>query len=183
LTKGQAKKELLLVQSIKENETTSRAYQDWCASFGYTLALVSIALEILFFGVFWWTENYKRLQVKEAKSILHLQEKMKEDESNEIADLETRGKGQRSPPEGQRSKAKVVDNQAPLPIGFNKSTKIFSSKEGAVLKGQGRRKDRVFVKVKGQLKPLTLGEINSLIKAQTGVKRIKHLETLKSRLV
>jgi hypothetical protein len=106
------------------------------------------------------------------------------------------------PKETPNLKVKVVDNQAPLPLGLAQKDQkplglkvkkkplnlkvknyTFSPKEGTIIKAKGRKRARVMVTVGKELRPMTLGQLNNLIKAQTGTQRIQHLETLKNKLV
>lgn len=67
-------KALIINQAIKENKEIVKHHSAWCYSFGSTLALISVFLELLFFGAVWWCEGYKRLEVIEARKILEVQE-------------------------------------------------------------------------------------------------------------
>lgn len=241
LAESKQKEQHTLSHHQNRNQMSQAEYEVWCQSFGFILSLVSIALEILLFFSFWWTETYQRLEVEEAATILELAKKEKG--GNAASDSPTfnlqddttfnpKGKGQEVPkgtataakdkgrkigfeykgkdasspttfnPKGMPNlKVKVVDNQAPLPLGLDQNQKTplglklqkqllnlkvkhptFNPKEGTIIKAKGRRKARVIVAVGEELRPMTLGQLNNLIKAQTGAERIHHLETLKSKL-
>lgn len=70
-----------------KNEEIQNTHFRWCMSFGSSLAVVSIFLELLFFICMFWCENYKRLEVKEAKAILTLRET---DNSNRTTPIGTK---------------------------------------------------------------------------------------------
>jgi hypothetical protein len=80
-------KALKVDAAIKENQQIVKKHSSWCYSFGSTLAVISVFLELLFFGAFWWCENYKRLEVLEARTITELQT----DNSNRTSTINTNG--------------------------------------------------------------------------------------------
>jgi hypothetical protein len=84
---NQEQKALIIDAAIKENNQILKQHSIWCYSFGSTLAVISVILEIVFFLAFWWCENYKRLEVVEAESINDL----KTDSSNRTDTINTKG--------------------------------------------------------------------------------------------
>lgn len=170
LARGQSAKASVIGAAISDNNERIKQHQDWCASFGGVLALVS-ALGILLlipFRLFfeWWERKYKH----DLRG--YVSSKVEETNTHTEGVRKEEGKG------NDKVKEKAIDNEAPTPIGFA----FAGSKEGDILKGEGRKRDRVMVEVSGELRGMTIGDLNRLIKAQTGLERIQHLKTLKSKL-
>lgn len=170
LHKGKESKALAIASAIKANDEKLKQHFEWCQSFGGILAAISAIgiLLLLPFRIFyeWWERKYKQdLQGYAAK------EAGKESEVSESSRQEVVSKK-------EAGKEKVIENQTPTSIQFG----IASSKEGDIIKGEGRKADRIKVFVAGELRDMTKGDLNRLIKAQTGLERIQHLRTLKNKL-
>lgn len=173
MVQGQSEKKSAIYSASLVNTLRVDAHKEWCASFGGILAWASVGGILLlipcrlFFE--YWERKYKqdlrgevkRSQVKVVPEAKVLPSVLKDTGKD-------KGEG----------KSKVVESQPSTPIGFT----VAASKEGDILKGEGRKKDRVMVIVGGDLRPCTFGELNTLIKGQTTAVRIEHLETLKNKL-
>ena len=170
LAYGQSRKAFALTAAIQENKETVKAHLDWCSSFGWILAAISGIGVILLIPCRMFYEWWERYYRKDLRGSI----------SNKVEEAGTRTEEVRKEDgkDNDKVKDKVVGNEAPTPIGFA----FASRKEGDIIKGEGRKVDRILVRVNGELRPMTLGEINRLEKVQTGLERIQHLKTLKSKL-
>jgi hypothetical protein len=160
------------VKNAKDrNKVIVSEHKAWCKTFGKYSALGNIICDILLMILLRWCFNHE-----DSKRILNRKKKelkeAKEKEPFTIAGVKDKVKEQ----------VKEVINQpvTPLqsvnPIAFNKR------KEGDIIKGTGKKKDRILVEVNGELREYTKGKLKNLMKAQTGAERIKHLNNLIEKL-
>jgi len=176
------KKELAVKALEDKNEAIIKKHKDWCVSFGFWLSWFFVLIEFLYFPSKWFCENYEREEVADAKAKTDAVEKEKEKEKSieEFSKTDTKIKEF----EKATEKAKVIENQYNSHIGFAKRTIQETPLEGDIVKGEGRQSDRILVMVNGNLRPMKVGDINTLIKGQSaGSKRVTHLETLKNKLI
>tara|TARA_R110000803_G_C11948439_1_gene317408 strand:- start:84 stop:1307 length:1224 start_codon:yes stop_codon:yes gene_type:complete len=166
----------------EENKDMKSVFDTWCDSFGFGLSLLTLFLLAVFIPSYAWCAKYERDEVEDNESILALQEGEKDKEKDAISKLKSKGEGQSNP--------KVIDNEPSATIGFATA----HTKEGDIDKGEGRKHDRVYVMVNGQLDPRTFGEMNTLINGQYNKNlpkdnqtpktkaRIKHLTNIRNLL-
>lgn len=165
-------KQAALVAAQAKNEKIKETHLTWCNDFGFWLSIFFVLIELLYFPAKWFCENYERAEVLEAKAKMEALEKVKggiQYTAPQTAKDESK--------EETKVKVKDIENEAPKHIGF-----VFNQapKEGDILKGEGRKVDKVWVEVGGKLRPMKPSEINILIKGQSeGSPRIAHLENLK----
>jgi len=174
-------KEEAIKKAEKENEIMKVEHFAWCSSFGWGLSFVSILCIFIFLPAFHWCQKYERDELKDNDSILNkLEEAKKKEEAQERFEIEKLKA--LAPKVGDKDKeeelTKVLVNEPSTPMGFA-TAKI---KEGDILKGEGRKNDRVYVMVKDELRAMTKGEVNTLKKGQSTPERIKHLEMLRNKL-
>ena len=151
------RKTLAVESAIKENKQILKQHSAWCYSFGSTLALISVFLELLFFGAFWWCENYKRLEVLEAKSILKLKDSKETKDTEQRKPLKDKGK--------PSLRSKDIVKQAVSEIGFNRKDKGFTPSVGFVQTFEGAKKARIFIPMAdGTIKDYNMGGLNNLYK-------------------
>lgn len=176
-----ASKKLEVKTAKEENKIMKADHLAWCGSFGWGLSFVSLGCIAIFLMSFSWCQGYERDEIKDNESmLLKLEEAKAKEEAQERAEIEKlkaslpkaedRDKGKEPP--------KVVVNEPSMPMGFVTAT----IKEGDILKGKGRKSDRVYVEVKGELRAMTKGEVNTLKKGQSTEERITHLEKLRNKL-
>ncbi len=170
LHEGKARKEAAITGAVIANKERMNNYLAWCSQFGWILAGVS-ALSILLlipFRLFyeWWERYY----AKDLRGSIKIKEHNNPQVTEQVREETVGDKGD--------DKEEVTDNQESESIQFAYA----SSKEGDIIKGEGRKADRVLVEVAGELREMTRGQLNRLIKGQTGLDRIKHLTNLKNKL-
>ena len=184
---------ILINKAHFDNEKRQKEHLEWCNSFGGSLAWIVAIFELVFFCSFWWCETYSRFEVVEGWAVVTAKAEA-EKAAIELLKSQSLGVGNQSvdatakvaakdieePKDKEKTKAKDIDIQQPTPIGFG----VLVAKEGDIIKGEGKKKDRVLVEVAGDLRELTFGQINTLIKGQSeGSPRITHLENLKNLLL
>ncbi len=165
----------------EENEVMKSDHFAWCSSFGWGLSFVSLFCIVVFLLPFSWCQGYERDELKDNDSILNqLEEAKKKEEAQERAEIEKIKAAGRKVIEKDKEEElpKVVVNEPSTPMGFATAT----IKEGDIVKGEGRKSDRVYVMVKDELRAMTKGEVNTLKKGQSTPERIKHLEMLRNKL-
>ena len=192
-SKGLERLAIMINKANFDNEKRQKEHLAWCNSFGGALAWIVAIFELVFFCSFWWCETYSRFEVVEGKAVITAKVAA-EKAAIELLKSQSLGVGNQSvdatakvatkdvddTKDKEKIKAKDIENQAPTPIGFG----VLAAKEGDVIKGTGRKKNRVLVEVNGELRAMKLGEINTLIKGQSeGSPRITHLENLKNLLL
>jgi len=179
ILKAEKKKHLL--NAKEENEVLHADNKAWCDSFGFGLSFVSLICIIIFYFSFSWCAKYQRLELTHNDSILNQLEEAKEKEKTkerfEIEKLKALSSKVKDK-DKEEEQPKVVANQASTPMGFVTAT----IKEGDIVKGEGRKSDRIYVMVKGDLRAMTKGEVNTLKKGQSTPERITHLQQLMNKL-
>lgn len=177
----QADKKEAIKKAESENKVMKSDHFDWCSSFGWGLSFVSLFCIVIFLLSFSWCQGYERDELKDNDSILSkLEEAKKKEEQQERAEIE-KLKAQSTKVEDRdkdKDIPKVTVNEPSMPMGFVTAT----IKEGDIVKGEGRKADRVYVMVKDELRAMTKGEVNTLKKGQSTPERIKHLEELRNKL-
>jgi len=177
--KSDMKQELAMARI--ENKAMKSAFIVWCGTFGFSLSLISLVCIPIFFFSYSWCAKYKRLEIADNDSILSkLEEAKKKEEAQERAEIEKiKAQSEKVIEKGEdKETPKVTVNEPSIPMGFVTA----SIKEGDIVKGEGRKSDRVYVEVKGELRAMTYGEVNTLKKGQSTPKRINHLERLMNKL-
>lgn len=154
----------------EENKVMESEFSAWCSSFGFGLSLLTLVLILVFLPSYAWCAKYERDEVEDNETILTLQNGTKAKVVVKETKVEDKGEGQRTP--------KVTDKQESTPIGFA----VASTKEGDIEKGEGRKRDRVWCMVSGNLVLKTMGQMNTLIKGQSTRQRIDHLTILRDKL-
>ena len=173
--------ELAAIQEAKaKNDVILEDHKAWCNGFSWFGCIASILIELVVLVLTYWNYNFedRKIQENKAKDKL-LREQL--DAQGESQSDNHKGERQRAKvvKEVETPKQKVIEFQASTPIGFNH----VEPKEGGIIKGEGRKRDRVYVKVNGRLTAKTEGEINTLIAAQSeGSPRIDYLTNLKMLL-
>jgi len=165
----------------QENEVMRADHFAWCSSFGWGLSFVSLGCIVIFLFSFSWCQGYERDELKDNDSILlKLEEAKKKEEAQERAEIEKiKAQSEKVIEKGEdKETPKVTVNEPSIPMGFVTA----SIKEGDIVKGEGRKSDRVYVEVKGELRAMTYGEVNTLKKGQSTPQRINHLERLMNKL-
>lgn len=177
--KAESKAELVVAMS--ENKAMKADHFAWCSSFGWGLSFVSIFCIFIFLPSFHWCQWHEREEVIDNESMLSKMEEAKDKEKAqerfEIEKLKALSAKVTDRDEDKET-PKVIEDEPSTPIGFA----FASHKEGDILIGEGRKSDRVYVEVKGELRAMTPGELNTLIKGQSTPERINHLEGLKNKL-
>jgi len=174
-------KENDIKKAEEENEIMESEHFAWCSSFGWGLSFVSILCIFIFLPSFHWCQWYEREEIIDNDSILlKHEEAKKKEEAQERAEIEKiKAAGANVIEKGKdEDRAKVIENEPSMPMGFVTA----SIKEGDIVKGEGRKSDRVYVMVKGELRAMTYGEVNTLKKGQSTPQRINHLERLMNKL-
>lgn len=170
--------ELSAIQEAKvKNKVILEEHKAWCEGFSWFGCIASIVIEIIILILTRWNYDFEDRKVQENKSKDKLLREQLEAQGESKSDNQE-GKRQRAKEvkEEEHQKQKVIENQTSTTIGFGNK----DPQEGSILKGEGRKRDRVYVKVNGKLTPKTEGEINTLIAAQSeGSPRIDYLENLK----
>jgi len=165
----------------EENAIMKADHLAWCASFGWGLSFVSIFCIFIFLPSFHWCQKYERKEIEDNDSILSKIEESKEKEKAQekaaIQSLKANDTKSKDKDKGEDT-PKVTINQPSTPMGFATA----SIKEGDIVKGEGRKSDRIYVMVKGNLRPMTFGEVNTLKKGQSTTERITHLDKLMNKL-
>jgi hypothetical protein len=170
-----AEKEFEIKKTIAENDKIIQKHKDWCASFGSFLGWLFIALEFALYPSTWYCKDYEKKEVIEADK----KKEAKEAEQAFNQNIKVEDKEVKEKDKGEvTEKTKVVDNQEKTTIGFVHN----EGKEGDIVKGEGKVRDRVLVMVNGALVAKTKGELNTLIRGQSTSERIKHLENIKTKL-
>jgi hypothetical protein len=170
-----AEKETAINFVQSKNDAIIKKHKDWCVNFGFWLSIAFVLVEFILYPAKWFCENYERLEVIEAKKKKAAKEAEQAFNQNiKVEDKEVKEKDKVEVPE----KTKVVDNQEKTTIGFVHN----EGKEGDIVKGEGKVRDRVLVMVNGALVAKTKGELNTLIRGQSTSERIKHLENIKTKL-
>ena len=169
LVRGSVEKDAVLYAAVTKNQDKEQAHLDWCAQFGGLLAIISAISIILLIPCRLGYEYWKRKYKADLRNSLNLTEE---------SDVHTAEVRKEVVKEEGKVKENVIEDQQPTPIGFAFATR----KEGDIIKGEGRKVDRILVRVNGELRPMTLGELNRLEKVQTGLERIQHLRKLKNKL-
>jgi uncharacterized membrane protein YiaA len=167
----------------KKNDALIKEHLDWCTNSGFWLALFFFMIELLHFPAKWFCENFERQEVLEAKK---KKQRILDKEAKEIelikstydSKVKDTPKVEETPKDKEGHKAKDIEKQEVRPITLGKQ----EPKEGDIEKGEGKKRDRVLVEVAGNLRPMTFGQINTLIAGQSTSERIQHLENLKNKL-
>lgn len=154
----------------EENKVMESEFTAWCGSFGFGLSLLTLVLILIFLPSYAWCAKYERDEVQDNETILTMQGGEKGKVVVKESKVEDKDEGQRTP--------KVVDNQDAAPIGFA----VAGAKEGDIDKGEGRKHDRVWCMVSGNLVLRTIGQMNTLINGQSTKQRIDHLTNLRNKL-
>ena len=169
----------------EENAIMKADHLAWCASFGWGLSFVSIFCIFIFLPSFHWCQKYERKEIEDNDSILskieESKEKTKAKERFEIEKLKANAPKVEVQDKGQED-TKVADNEESRSMQFATA----NIKEGVVEKGQGRKRDKVYCSVDGNLRLCTYGDVNTLIGGQgegpKGDIRRKHLRSLRDKL-
>ena len=183
IQKANENKAQVLASANLNNEITKQNHISFCQSFGAWLSWITVAAMLVLFAARWWVEGWERLFVVESAA------KAQDLTESIQAQTDLLAQGQRiakeakdkedNPKVTEPQRAKVIENQQPRPIAFAHN----GPQEGDIIKGEGKKRDRVLVIVDGKLSPRTFGEINSLIGGQSaGSPRVTHLESLKKLL-
>lgn len=162
-----------------DNAETMKEHKAFCNSFSFWAALGAGVIEFFLTILAYWIADFdhkKRGELASAKELIKA-----EDEHKIIPKIEAKEVKEKVEAK-EVEKIKVVDNQDKTPIGFVHNEGESKAKEGDIVKGEGKQRDRVLVFVSGTLTPKTKGELNTLIKGQSTAERIKHLESLKNKL-
>lgn len=184
-------KEAAIKAVLAKNEAIIRGHKDWCVSFGFFLSFGFVLVELLYFPAKWFCANYERSEVVEANKKLEAIAKQNETPLLSPSDL-LKNVTQPIDPNAQPI-ANPIDplmvkaNIPSIQIVTNASNQQGNPKaqvEGDVIKGEGRKADRVIVKlIDGEFRAMTIGQLNTLISAQSpGSSRVAHLESLKNLL-
>ena len=165
------------------NNATIEEHKAWCNSFSWIGCMAAILIDLLVLGLCRWNANFDERKIKEnaAKDrITKEQNEVKGSASTDTNTLEVKDtpKVEETPKDKEGHKAKDIDKQPSTSIGFTSK----EPKEGDIEKGEGKKRDRVLVEVAGNLRPMTFGQINTLIAGQSTSERIQHLENLKNKL-
>lgn len=165
------------------NNATIEEHKAWCNSFSWIGCMAAILIDLLVLGLCRWNANFDERKIKEnaAKDrITKEQNEVKGSASTDTNTLEVKDtpKVEETPKDKEGHKAKDIDKQPSTSIGFTSK----EPKEGDIEKGKGKKRDRVLVEVAGNLRPMTFGQINTLIAGQSTSERIQHLENLKNKL-
>ena len=165
------------------NNATIEEHKAWCNSFSWIGCMAAILIDLLVLGLCRWNANFDERKIKEnaAKDrITKEQNEVKGSASTDSNNIEVKDmpKVEETPKAEGNAKANDTENQPSAPIGFTSK----EPKEGDIEKGEGKKRDRVLVEVAGNLRPMTFGQINTLIAGQSTSERIQHLENLKNKL-
>jgi len=165
------------------NNATIEEHKAWCNSFSWIGCMAAILIDLLVLGLCRWNANFDERKIKEnaAKDrITKEQNEVKGSASTDTKTLEVKDmpKVEETPKDKEGHKAKDIEKQEVRPITLGKQ----EPKEGDIEKGEGKKRDRVLVEVAGNLRPMTFGQINTLIAGQSTSERIQHLENLKNKL-
>ena len=165
------------------NNATIEEHKAWCNSFSWIGCMAAILIDLLVLGLCRWNANFDERKIKEnaAKDrITKEQNEVKGSASTDSNTIEVKDmpKVEETPKDKEGHKAKDIDKQPSTSIGFTSK----EPKEGDIEKGEGKKRDRVLVEVAGNLRPMTFGQINTLIAGQSTSERIQHLENLKNKL-
>jgi len=165
----------------EENKVMKADHLVWCGSFGWAMSFVSVLCIGIFLVTYDWTQAYKRKEIIDNDAILSGLQQVKDKEEAQVKALIAKDEANSQKDKGKDEAIdtpKVIENEAPTSIGF--ATAV--TKEGDILKGKGRKSDRVYVMVKEELRAMTFGELNTLQRGQSTTERINHLESLKQKL-
>jgi hypothetical protein len=169
--------------AIIANNTIIEEHKAWCYGFSWIGCMAAILIDLLVLGLCRWNANFDERKIKEnaAKDrITKEQNEVKGSASTDTNTLEVKDtpKVEETPKDKEGHKAKDIEKQEVRPITLGKQ----EPKEGDIEKGEGKKRDRVLVEVAGNLRPMTFGQINTLIAGQSTSERIQHLENLKNKL-
>jgi hypothetical protein len=168
------------------NAQTLKNHLEWCNSFGWVVAIIALILEVCLIILAYWLAEFDQKKIVDIESRVELAEAEREAERLEVLRLKasnaTIEPQKVEEKEKEKENAKVTENQELKPNDFVHNDDKGEGKEGDIIKGVGKKKDRVLVIVSGVLVPKLESELTALIKVQTTAKRIQHLESLKKLL-
>jgi len=170
-----------LSSALQINEKANLEYKEWCASFGGILALISVLSMVLLFPARWYYEGWEREYKAELETILARKEK----EAVKEAAVTQSQREQVEVSKGEGD-GKVVVNEEVKVEGKNMQFAMATAKEGVVVKGEGRKHNRIWGEVDGEMRELLLGDLNRHIKGNEKVKdstKLPYYESLKYKLI
>jgi hypothetical protein len=147
-----------------ENQNTEKAYQKWCADLGFTMALLSIVFELLFFGISWYCANFEKDELFFLKAYL-ADKQLPEAEAP--APIVAAPKAEAEAHKAPKAEANT-DLKQPINKAYRNATEQPKAivKHGTVIKGEGAKQDRIaFQKLDKSFKLHTKGTLKSAIKS------------------
>jgi len=167
------------------NEEILIEHSAWCESFGGCLAIGTIIFMVALFLCRWYYAGWERLWVKE------LEVKVKEEDTQHTPEVVQEVVIEQEVKEEVEvvSSEKVLVNEEVSDMQFKYAAKKGEDKkekkEGVVLEGEGRKHNRIWCKVDGELRALLIGDLNRHIKGNKSVKKSKkvpYYKELKKKL-
>jgi hypothetical protein len=178
-----AQRNKALESATSANNAIMEEHKAWCNGFSFIGGIAAILIDLLVLGLCRWNANFDERKIKEnaAKDkIVKEQNEVKGNSSTDTNTLEGKEspKVEETPKVKEGHKAKDIDKQPTTSIGFTSK----EPKEGDVQKGEGRKRDRVFALINGELRACTFGELGTHEKAQTTAERMSYFQNLKNKL-
>lgn len=169
-----------MFEAKEANKQIISSHQQWCNGFSLFGCCIAILIDLLVIVLCYWNTNFDERKLKENEAKLKIKE-----EENSIKGIaqeqayRIHKEEEQSTKVEEKAKQKDTENEAPRAVGFHSQER----KEGFIEKGEGKKRDRILVEVAGELRGLTLGQINTLISGQSTAERAKHLQGLRDLLI